>query len=475
MRVSPLLAVIVALGVGGCAEKIVSLCSHSGGSCCAINYSYDSTGKPHSKVMSCRPSADACLAAAAQYGGTPDWNYTPDKNSERGQCEMVLKTVPIWEADSFATANATADLSNALKKLPDKLTVTGGTVDKTDPTYCRAACLTGDSGLCPIVPLPNDLALGLLSTTIDVVDTVTTTPRVFTAAEILRKFRVSASANACRRGDLIASDKAIINAAVDSCETDLVQATSAGNVPATLNMPQQLIAQPNNGTKTALWNQAPNAFKLTVNNAYLSPQYSGPVEVAGRTDVSQLFVKVRGSADIGCAGLTSNADREFSVDELSSAIEQDPAAVAAGLSEIASFRRSLRDQLAPGRQTAFDDLQVTGALFPYRGLISTMEEFAKTNGVNDAHLDTNKKLSGHNLTLAKVLRLLDINECAQRYQSASIEELLPLVPEIGDSSPPSPGLLSKRAEIAGEIIQCKLSSSKMTERAKSIIAKALHR
>ncbi len=471
MRSLPFILVFAFL-LAGCGEKIESLCGQSGGNCCAINYAYDQNGKPQAKVLSCRPSADACLEAAKKYDGTPQWNYTPSVNDERGQCEMKIKTVPFWEASFVPTATALLRVV-ARGPLPNQITAKDGTVvAKGEATYCRHVCLSGDVGKCPLVPLPNDIALGMLNTTIDAVETVGPQPKIFTPADILAKFRISGTGNACRRGDLVATDKVITNASTDACRTDLLQATSFGTVPATLMMAQELIAHPDKKSNVASWKQKENSFVLDVSNASLKPYYSGPIEVAGRSDVSTIFMQVRGASDISCAEIASMDDVRYNVRSIDKFVLDHPSVVRDALKALASYRADVKKKLPNDKVARFEELSVTGSLFPYRTYLDAISAYANDNAASVTEPEEVTTTGGSKIKFEDIIRALDINACSAAQDKSELAELAQLVPEISRGVAPSDDLLRTRVKIAGQVIQCKLSSQLFSTKTKEIILDA---
>ena len=451
--------------LGGCAERIDSLCSRSGGDCCSINYAYDQKGNPSAKVMTCRRSADICLAAAKEYGGTPQYPYKPDVGNEKGECEMKTKWVPFWDPD-YLTAFRIAAIRHKGPLPPEIRAADGSTTKKGDVDYCKQACLTGDGGLCPIVPLPEDIALGMLSTVVDSIEGATATPKIITVAEVLAKFRLPASANSCGRGDLITSTAAILNSAPGECRTDITQATSVGNVPVVLTMPTLLVATPIQSKNIAHWKNASESFMLDVTDPSLKGFYSGPIEAAGRTDVTRISTQVKGSTDIGCAEITPIVDLRYDISSLSKVVEEENTAVTETLRSLSSYRSELRSRLPADKRHEVDDIVITGSLFPYETYVKALQRTGERHSIQNVAPVPIRTAKGA-VPFEKMLRLIDVHVCSEAKRSTSLSDLIPLVPELRD--PGARQQLAERAEIAGSIIQCKLSSEKITARARAIL------
>lgn len=462
--------VVTALLLGGCGEKIASLCGQSGGECCAVQYGADQTGKYTSKVLSCRRSADACLEAAGKYGGVPRFPYSPDIGTERGQCEMKIATVPIWEANGLITL--ARSISAIATTKPTEIKGLGGElVRKTDNNYCQQACLSGDAGLCPTVVLRNDISLGLLTTFVDLAENVAATPKVTKMSEVMANFGMSGIGNACGRGDVVSSTTAIVNSAPLECPVEMMTSTALGNFEAKLSLPVEISGVPVPSEKLVAWSDEKTAISLAVANSALQPIYSGPIEAAARVDHTSIAAQVRGKADVGCAQIVPEVEAEFDVRAKSQAMEAQPDSVRQALTKLSEYRQRLLSDLSSDRKKELEQLVISSTLQPFNQYVAAMDKIAGANKLPPSDLANVKISTPHGaITATDVIKLIDIQTCSDANATTAASKLIALQPMVTDAKDfSSPGL--QRNTVAGQIIQCKFSAEKISPKAKDILRK----
>lgn len=384
---------------------------------------------------------------------------------------MKTRKVPIWE--NYGAAVMYQSLIAYNKRLPTSLiSPQGEVVDQNDPRYCRYACQSDSLENCARIPMRDDIALGLLATTVDAVEDVNETPVVITMGQILERFRLPPDANRCGRGDLVKSTKAIINSADEACPVDLIQATSMGDIPASLTMARTIVATPQQSTKTAVWNEPTQSFVVNVHDSGLAPYFSGPIDRAGRTKAGKIFMRIRGREGISCSEIMPRSAGAVDVKEISDRLRQDASLLPKSLKSISDYRAELYASVPDAVKSEINAVAITKSLMPYREYLKQLADIAEKNGLMALH--PKEPDPARRGGLAEVIKLLDIYQCGEANKGHSISELSSLIPVL-DVRRSDDAVVKVRTQVAEDIILCKFGAEEISPEARAIIQRQLVR
>jgi hypothetical protein len=454
--------VLVALILlSGCGEKTASLCGASGGSCCKTT---DRTGKTAGTI--CLKTYDECQKAAPA-GGSFVWQYTSNdkKDKDAGYCERQTRNVPFWSEDPFVYL-----VRAALKPaMPRSITsAQGNTIAQGDAEYCRALCLTGDAGLCPVLPLRSDVSLSTLMLMQRVAENPPKTTYVYPVEQIMDDFRVSADTNLCKRGDLLVTPTSSINVAPSECNSQIQQISSLGDIDVELISAKNLISTFIADKKIASYDIKNSAFSLKVNDASYSPYYSGNIRYTGRMTATKIFAQIDASKQMSCGALVPIVDQEYDLEDLSNAVEKDPTLPGAALRALAAYRASVLRGRTKVVEDDVNNIKTDDDLLHYGAYLSALKNVAVKHGVNAPSPKTVEGDSDKSRTLEGLLRLIDVHMCSKTLEKTPVEQLLPLIP-MATKNNIDLDLLDRREAIAGAILQCKYSAEYISPHAGEII------
>ena len=457
--------------LAACEEQIASLCSKSGGECCAISYTSDADGNAKQSIYTCAKSAKACIDLAKPDGGTPSYPYKPSISSERGQCEMEIETVWIWDLLSMKTALANIVTGELLKTPKSFKSRSGKTYSQDHPEYCRYLCEeTNDLGLCPGVPVPNDLSFGLLATTIDLAENPTSETRIITIAELLENFRLSPEANKCARNDIIASRTTIQNTGAQQCTTTIRPTTEIGDVSGRLSLPQYLTAKPISTSRIANFDSTMNSITLVVDNESLKNLFNGPITSTGRYQHDKIFAQIRAKNQTSCARIIPEINYRFDIHQISASLVKSQKTIDQSMMALKNYKEKVDNELRRKKIKPSNASTRPPSLFPFTELLNQSEILAKRHNLPPF----NNKIfnSGGQTTVSArdAIRLVDISLCSDQLKGQSLNSLKQLIPQL-DIENINQQTLKERHLTAGDLIQCKLSAEAIPSTLKSSLRK----
>ncbi|MCP2156376.1 UNVERIFIED_ORG: hypothetical protein J2S29_002762 [Rhizobium sp. SLBN-170] len=449
--------------LAGCGEKLESVCSKSGGDCCAVRYGDNGNGSYSSTVYACRPTAESCLDLANKYGGTPDFPHKIDIGTERDKCEAKVK----W-GSILSTIENFAVFALAESQKSDVIRDSGTVVREVEADYCKIACETGVPGLCPVVPVANDTSLGLLKTFVDLAETVTEEEKITTMESVLSNFALTTAANGCQRGDVVSSTKGIVNLGQQQCDVESSPVINNSKEQAILSIPIEVAGQPLPAMRTIVWQNDSTTIRLKLSNAALAARYSGPIVAATRVDYQGLAAKIKGEKSTNCAEVVGKVATELNVATASSVIEKNPGFIKRSLQSFAAYRSDLEKKLSASEKQRLASISVLTRLFPNEDYISEVNSIARNNSVAEFTGADVLRDGNQTLSVGDVIRMIDIQMCSDANAARSLSDLVALVPKAGTTNELEK-LSVERGKIAGQIIQCKFSAAAISPKTQELL------
>lgn len=447
-----LLFVLFILLVSGC-EKVDSVCSISGGQCCALSYSTDINGNPTT------PSWYGCVKdnkcpPEGQDGSNVIPTF-PVTNPPQGKCEVKFKNVLMGLKSGLNEDLAVGILSSiqesAINAREPLKRDDGSLPDKNDGDYCALQCSNPDAEargtFCQGATVDNNVSLALLRLTAEIVQTNPTGTKTIPIEQILDDFKVPRETlSTCPRSAVIINNGELINQGYDKCESELFVSNANSTLHAELITPYELRANLKKYHNIAAFNPDDGTtFELKWSGTYTQEYYGGPIVSAAQSREMDTAVGIKGKHGVRCAAIESAVTAESNLHEKTKIANSNVGMVKNFANEIKKIHFA---------NDINEDSSHQPELLP---LSTAYSELAKSNSDSLKHLST-LNYNGTSgtikmpLTAKDMALMVDISRCGMFIEQKFGNDYMSLLPPLQEH--PSQDALRERNKMAGELILC---------------------
>jgi hypothetical protein len=437
-------AIIISLS--GCGEKITSLCGTSGGKCCKLD-----GGSPETSTYSCEQTKKACLDSGQAYGIQAIWDYSPDIGTERGRCEMEVKSGIRLGSQSIPInrlpMGSLSQIANSSASQPIK-TKEGDLISPQSPEYCKEACGTGHAAFCPNIAVPNSIGIGVLTLSIDLAEQSDATAKIIPFQKVIDRFGLPADSNLCNRGPVLASNKAFTNKGPSECTSDISMPLGNDNVQGDVTLPANLEGVPLAKEKLAHFGSG-TALTLKLKDQGLA-EYSGPILVAGRYRATHIGAQIQGPNKVVCAELYPTVENERPLEQIAKFAAANPNSLDVAYKSLTEYWNVTESTKYGGLE--LDNSSTKPELFPNTSNLDRLKKIATKNGLAAFGDKVHGSIEGLAITTTDLIYLIDVGICADLSKDIPIERMVSMLPHSGISEEQD----KEKELLAGKILQCKI-------------------